>query len=199
MTSDASDGSARHTKSALRSRALACRDQLTEESRALAARAVAVRGEAVLAGLSPGSVIALYAAKGSELEVRVLDESARRLGQAVVYPRVVRGQPWLDFHLAEPAQLTAGAFGLREPAATFPLVPLLQIAAFFVPGLAFDETGARLGWGRGYYDSTFVRAPRAWRVGVAFECQVVEHVPRAAHDILLHELLTEARQRSFGA
>lgn len=195
MTFQSSD---RHAKGALRSLMLARRDQLPAEARAAASAQVVARAAAGLVQLARGAVLGLYAAKGSELDLRALDEVARQRGHAVAYPRVVRGQPWLEFALAEPTELVEGAFGLREPAPRAERVALERVAAFFVPGLAFDERGGRLGWGRGYYDSTFVQAPSALRLGVAFECQVVERVPCAAHDVLLHELLTEAQGRRFG-
>ncbi|HEX5061643.1 MAG TPA: 5-formyltetrahydrofolate cyclo-ligase, partial [Kofleriaceae bacterium] len=70
---------------------------------------------------------------------------------------------------------------------------LSEIAAVFVPGLAFDRAGGRIGWGRGYYDVTLAAAsPAALRIGLAFECQIIEHVPREPHDAALHYVVTEA-------
>lgn len=190
--------SERLAKSALRARMAACRDALTEPARAQGAAQVATRADEVLARLPAGAIVALYCAKGSELSLIEVDALARRRELLVAYPRVVRGQPWLDLALATPTDLVAGPFGLREPSERVPVLEAARVAAFFTPGLAFDPHGGRLGWGRGYYDSTFLRAPHALRVGVAFECQVVERVPRAAHDVLMHELLTEAGGRRFG-
>jgi 5-formyltetrahydrofolate cyclo-ligase len=86
-----------------------------------------------------------------------------------------------------------GHFGLREPRETAPLVELAAVSAFIVPGLAFDRAGGRIGWGRGYYDVTLAAAnPQALRIGIAFECQLVEQVPRDPHDIHLHYVVTEA-------
>jgi 5-formyltetrahydrofolate cyclo-ligase len=188
----------RNGKAALRTQILSCRDQIAEEIRQVASAAIAAHAEAVMRALAPRSTIAVYAAKGSEVDVGEIDAMARRLGHEVAYPRVVAGQPWLAFHFAEAAALRAASFGLREPAAGAPRAELSAIACFFVPGIAFDHLGGRVGWGRGYYDNTFARAAQATRIGVAFECQVVDRVPVVEHDILLHGLLTEARVRRFG-
>lgn len=189
----------RNGKAALRAQLLARRDQLSEEERRRGEAVIAARAEATLAALSAGDIIAVYAGKGSEVDPLALDVRARQLGLRVAYPRVLRAQRWLEFHLAEPAELVASSFGLREPAAASPSLVLSEIRCFFVPGLAFDEAGGRIGWGRGYYDNTFARAPQALRLGLGFECQVVERVPQAEHDIPLHGLFTEARARRFGA
>ena len=52
--------------------------------------------------------------------------------------------------------------------------------------------GGRIGWGRGHYDATFaVASPGALRIGLAFECQLIDQVAREPHDIALHILITE--------
>lgn len=154
---------------------------------------------AELVGLAPGSVVGLYAAKGAELDLFPLHELVHRAGLRAAYPRVVAGQPRLEFALAEPAALVPAAFGLREPAQRSVRVELAELAVVFVPGLAFDGHGGRLGWGKGYYDATLPHAAKARRIGVGFECQIIEHVPRAAHDVLMQAILTEAKVRQVGA
>jgi 5-formyltetrahydrofolate cyclo-ligase len=59
--------------------------------------------------------------------------------------------------------------------------------------VAFDRGGGRVGWGRGHYDATLAAAaPGALRIGLGFECQLVERVPHDPHDALLHYVVTEA-------
>jgi len=109
-----------------------------------------------------------------------------------VYPRVHDQARVLAFHAVTPDMLAPSRFGLREPSADAPAVAVDDIAAFAVPGLAFDRQGGRVGWGRGHYDATFaVAAPSALRIGLAFACQVVEHVVREPHDEALHIIITE--------
>lgn len=197
----------RNGKAALRAQVLVRRDRLSEDERRSGSAAICARAEQPLSSLAeqhPGAVIAVYSAKGSEVDTLAIDVRARQLGLRVAYPRVVRAQRWLSFHLAAPDELVLAGFGLREPPlaaqaqAQPQAIDLSDIRCFFVPGIAFDDAGGRLGWGRGYYDLTFARAPHAMRIGLAFECQLVERVPIAEHDILLHALFTEAQARRFG-
>jgi 5-formyltetrahydrofolate cyclo-ligase len=142
--------------------------------------------------LAPGAVVSLYAAKGSEVDPAPLDSLARRLGLVVVYPRVISGTPRLGFHQVTLDELAPSRFGLHEPSADAHAIAVTEIAAFIVPGLAFDRAGGRIGWGRGHYDATFAAAaPSALRVGLAYECQVVDQVAREPHDIALQILITE--------
>ncbi|MEZ4368760.1 MAG: 5-formyltetrahydrofolate cyclo-ligase [Kofleriaceae bacterium] len=140
--------------------------------------------------------VALYAARPDEVDTAPLDRAACARGLAVAYPRVVPGSLVLGFHLATPAELVPGAFGLHEPRADAPAVAVGALALVCLPGLGFDATGARLGSGRGYYDATLADAAGPVRVGLAFSCQLVARVPSAAHDVPVHHILTEAGARS---
>jgi 5-formyltetrahydrofolate cyclo-ligase len=74
-----------------------------------------------------------------------------------------------------------------------PAVAIDQISAFVVPGLGFDRSGGRVGWGRGHYDATFSRSRAgALRIGVAFDCQIVDRITRESHDALVHVLVSES-------
>lgn len=165
---------------------------MTAAERAAASAVICDAANAVLdARLSRGGIVALYAAKGSEVDTARIDAAARARGFTVAYPRVNRRARLLAFHAVAPAALAPSGFGLREPSPDAPAVAVADIAAFIVPGLAFDRSGGRLGWGRGHYDATFAAAPRALRIGLAFERQVVDHVAREPHDEALHIIITE--------
>jgi 5-formyltetrahydrofolate cyclo-ligase len=71
-------------------------------------------------------------------------------------------------------------------------VEIKELDCAFVPGLAFDETGLRLGRGGGYYDRFLSQAPaRLPCIGMMFSLQKVSSVPREAHDGALREIITE--------
>jgi 5-formyltetrahydrofolate cyclo-ligase len=147
----------------------------------------------LVARFPAGEAIALYAPKGTEVDTSRIDAFARARGLRVAYPRVVDGTKLLTFHEVAVDELKEGHFDLREPPEPAPTVEIATIAAFVVPGLAFDRAGGRIGWGRGYYDVTLAAAnPQALRIGIAFERQLVELVPRDPHDIHLHYVVTEA-------
>lgn len=76
----------------------------------------------------------------------------------------------------------------------------LRGAIVVVPGRAFDPAGGRLGRGGGYYDRLLARARSRGRVvvGAAYECQVIESVPREPHDMPVDLLATERGVRRSG-
>jgi 5-formyltetrahydrofolate cyclo-ligase len=178
-------------KAALRLWAEGRRDALDDASRTAAiARAAQRIDDEIFGCLAPGAVVALYAAIRNELPADLVAAAAARRGLAVAYPRVVRGDRVLRFHLASPTDLRPGTFGIPEPTADRPAVALDDLAVVVVPALLFDRAGRRLGWGGGYYDTTLPATP-AVRVGLAFELQLVDELPAAAHDQPVHLIATD--------
>lgn len=131
-------------------------------------------------------------------EVRTADLVAEvlRQGKKVVVPYCV-GHELELFHLEAADELAPGAFRIPEPRADLRSVPAKAVAAheldlLLVPGVAFDRVGGRLGHGFGYYDRLLERVrPDAVLVGLAFECQLVNAVPAAAHDVFMDLVVTE--------
>jgi 5-formyltetrahydrofolate cyclo-ligase len=103
----------------------------------------------------------------------------------------------LAFHVTR--ELHPARFGLLEPAADSPEALPQRIDVFVVPGLGFDARGARLGYGKGFYDSALAAAPRALRIGVAFDCQIVHEIPEHAGDQRVDVIVTETGARWTGA
>ena len=64
-----------------------------------------------------------------------------------------------------------------------------------VPGVAFDESGYRLGFGQGFYDRYFslLSGPGPLLAGFAYDFQVVERLPADPWDIPMHFIFTETR------
>ena len=180
-------------KASLRRAARDARDAIPPPMRAEAAAAVAARIDAeLLAGLAAGTTIALYAAKGSELDTRAVAAAALGRGLVLAYPRVIPGSRRLLFHRATPDVLVPGIFGILEPPAAAPEVDPAAAALVLLPGLAFDRSGVRLGWGQGHYDATLASAgAEVVRVGVAFESQLVDQLPHDEHDVPVHLIATE--------
>lgn len=66
------------------------------------------------------------------------------------------------------------------------------IDVILVPGIVWDRAGYRIGFGGGYFDRLLSMArPDCLKVGLAFECQIAEDVPREAWDEQTNLVVTE--------
>jgi 5-formyltetrahydrofolate cyclo-ligase len=102
----------------------------------------------------------------------------------------------MSFHrLRRGAALITNRYGILEPAAGAPFVAPLALDLLLMPLVAFDEGGARLGMGAGFYDRYLSRIPQRLRpllVGVAHEVQrSPQELPAAPWDVPLDGVITE--------
>ncbi|MBR0661537.1 5-formyltetrahydrofolate cyclo-ligase [Neoroseomonas oryzicola] len=139
----------------------------------------------------PGAVVAAFWPMGPEIDVRPLLEALHARGQKLCLPVTPRrGQP-LRFRRWQPGDpLAAGPMGTRQPASGEDVTP----DWLFVPLLAFDRAGRRLGYGGGYYDRTLAALPHATAIGVAYAAQEMHDppgVPAGPTDVRLRRVATE--------
>lgn len=94
---------------------------------------------------------------------------------------------------AYPAGFVTGPFGIQEPdPKVYPVVAeIARIDVIFLPGVAFDRSGGRLGRGAGYYDRTLASAAGIRKIGLGFGFQLVKQTPQEPHDIRLDAIVTE--------
>ena len=172
------------------------RRRLREQRAALPDDRVRDASAAVVAALEQtlavarARAVALYAAVQGEIDPAALARTLQARGAAVAYPRVVAVEPPAIAFLRvdDPAQLAAGQFGILEPSAA--AAPLEALDVIVVPGVAFAHDGHRLGFGRGYYDHALAAHPRALRIGVCHEFQLVDRLPPRVGDEPVDLVLT---------
>lgn len=146
-----------------------------------------------IAAAPRGATLALYLPLPGELDTEPIWEALAARGFRCAFPRVERESPRLHFYALAPGEaVERGPLGVRQPPAREEL-PLEAIDLFLVPGQAFDLQGGRLGRGKGYYDATLAEAPRAERIGLGFEEQVIPTVPMLPHDVPLDWIVTPER------
>lgn len=193
------EGAACEAKRALRARMRAVRDALTERERHAAERRITERLLAHPA-LGRARTVLLYAHHGSEVATDELAKALLRQGKALVYPKMtgVAGLMTL-WRVRALDALVPHKHGIRAPDVTraTPTEPA-AIDCVIYPGLAFTRALARLGQGGGYYDRLSAKLPpHCVRIGVAFEAQLVDTLPREVHDAEMHWLVTEVTVYPF--
>ena len=196
-------------KKAFRKTMLVKRDAIPYENRIEAdkARNECIRNWDVY---KEAELLLFYVSYRSEADTQQLMKEALEAGRNVAVPKVV-GSDMVFYRITYMDQLVEGYKGILEPdverceavteargaddlhtqlsvGLAFPLRTLL-----FVPGCAFDEKGGRMGYGGGFYDRFMEQYPDVLKVALAYEAQLVEEVPREAHDKPVDVIITEAR------
>ena len=158
-----------------------------------AAPALCQRALALVATLpAPVDPVSAFWPMGDEIDVRPILAALHARGLAIALPVTAgRGAP-LVFRRWRPGDaLVDGGFGTSVPSATAEVVVPRTL---FVPLLAFDRAGWRLGYGGGYYDRTLATLRAGGPVcaiGVAYAAQEVPDVPHGADDQRLDAIVTE--------
>ena len=195
-------------KAELRRAVIAPRDAIELDVRAAKSAAVCARLVELLEHVGPEAprTVAVYTAMGSEVNPAAFAAEAAGRGWQVAYPCMLSaadaaasGQRMCMRAVAAGDVDTAPfiAHPTRAFAATdidsgrFPIVPAETLGMVVVPLVAFDRTGARLGYGGGCYDRYLPTVSASCQIiGIAFDEQRANHVPTDAHDLPLPNIIS---------
>jgi 5-formyltetrahydrofolate cyclo-ligase len=87
--------------------------------------------------------------------------------------------------------LQKGAFDILEPKNIIPAT-IEQINIALIPVVAVDHHGNRIGFGAGFYDR-FLQSLRCVKIGLAYDFQIVESIPKEEHDVQLDYIVSNNR------
>jgi 5-formyltetrahydrofolate cyclo-ligase len=181
------------------------RRQITPAQRVAAARRFAIAADRAYL-LRPGSRIAVYQPYGHEADVQRITQRAWQRGCHVYLPVVTHQRRFeMKFVRFEPdTPLELNAFGIPEPrSAGSDRISVRYLDVIFMPLVAFDHHGSRLGSGAGFYDRALrhLHASRRWRrpklVGVAYAQQHIESLSANRWDIPMDAVITESYLKRF--
>ncbi|MBQ7226440.1 MAG: 5-formyltetrahydrofolate cyclo-ligase [Clostridia bacterium] len=139
-------------------------------------------------------IILLYAPIKSEIDVMPIFHEAIKKGKRVAFPRCNVEERTMKFHfVTSEDELSPCAYGIREPREDAPVYdPKTETgsAVCYVPGLAFDVYGYRLGYGKGYYDK-FMHTFNGCTIGVVYSEFILNTLPKGRFDKHCDVMLTE--------
>jgi len=139
--------------------------------------------------------ILYYLSFGNEVRTDAMIERSLSLGKKVYVPRILKNSRKLE--ICEIKNLEKGfvlnSLGIREPyGIKLKTISPNKIDVVVTPGLAFDGSGCRIGFGGGYYDKLFLELPdKSLRIGVAYDFQRVESLYQDPWDKKVEKIITE--------
>ena len=184
--------SMREEKHSLRAAALTQRSSLSRSESSARSRLIQTRVLQFPPYLVSRSV-ALYNPIQNEVETGAILDHALLTGKHVFFPRFGPEDALELIRIGSASELREGRFGILEPMGESRLAGRdREQLVVFVPGVAFDLTGNRLGRGRGWYDRLIQNElGEATLVALAYEFQIVDAVPAEEWDQRVHYLITE--------
>lgn len=138
--------------------------------------------------------VMFYVSYDNEVYTHNLIEEALKSKKKVVVPLTdTENNNIVPVQIKSFMELKPGAYGILEPSSEHRhVVSKDVIDLVVVPGVAFDVEGHRIGHGMGYYDE-FLKTMSAYKIGFAFEFQVLSEIPCEKHDIRVDKIVTEKR------
>lgn len=146
--------------------------------------------------IQQASTIMLYLDFNNEVKTDQLITKLISLRKTVTSPVTIKDErkliPYEITNLKE--GINIGAYGIREPNKDISNeIDVKNIDVLIVPAVAYDKNCYRLGYGGGYYDR-FIERLRddAITIGIAFDLQLFDSIPKEEHDAQLNYIITES-------
>jgi 5-formyltetrahydrofolate cyclo-ligase len=179
-------------KMKLRKLILARRKELSESDAELSSRLVQAAFIATKE-FRKSKVLGLYAPVHKEVATWTVLEAALSSAKTVIYPAVAGNE--LEFRrILKPDMLRKGGFGIPEPDTLCDLHDPRDADLIVIPGIAFDQTGKRIGYGKGYYDRALHHLEGQGKlVGFCYDFQMVTAIAGEPHDVMMDMVITDKR------
>lgn len=144
-----------------------------------------------LAEFRHSTTLALYAPIHNEVETAAVARAALAAGKTLLYP-AVEGDDLRFIRVADLDELFPGRFGISEPKGDG--CDPASADLIVVPGVAFDLSGRRIGYGKGYYDRALHRLEGSGKlVAFCFDFQLVQEIVGEPHDVTMDLIVTDRR------
>ena len=129
--------------------------------------------------------IAMYMPIRSEVDITSLFNEFK----AVAIPKVMNDTNMTFYSIPSISDVEIGNFNVLEPISEHLMRPN-EIDVIIVPMVGYDTNKQRIGYGKGYYDR-YLNTTNVICIGVAYECQKVEHICINEYDKAMNYIVTE--------
>ncbi|MCR4324483.1 MAG: 5-formyltetrahydrofolate cyclo-ligase [Candidatus Curtissbacteria bacterium] len=141
-----------------------------------------------LENLDSAKVVLCYLSLGSEVKTTKIVQFLLKIGKKVVVPAYF-DDGYILAELSDLNNLIAGPYGVLQPKVMHE-VNNSSVDLAIIPGVAFSKDGIRLGYGKGVFDK-LLAGSKAVKIGLAFNFQAVDELPREKHDLVVDILVNE--------
>ncbi|MFA9477049.1 5-formyltetrahydrofolate cyclo-ligase [Phycisphaerales bacterium AB-hyl4] len=186
MTADATtQAKAVLRRTMLAKRAVLSADDVATWSQAITARALD------LPELEEARSAFVYVSIEREVDTRPLLAALLERDITVAVPFIAGPGRLEAHHITSLDHLTPGRYGIPAPAHPSPFTDTPDVC--LTPAVALTEHGERMGMGGGYYDRYLAQHHTGVIIALAFEMQIVPHIPTEPTDRRVNTIVTDRR------
>lgn len=140
--------------------------------------------------LIEAQTVCVYMPTGNEIDTTEIIRYCKENGKRLAAPRV-NGDTMEFYYFTDETDMEQGAYDIWEPTGTEAVED--EESLVIMPGVAFDLSCNRIGYGKGYYDRYLSAHPRMKKVALAYDFQIVGRIKREVHDVRPDVVVTESR------
>ena len=140
--------------------------------------------------LLEAKTVCVYMPTGNEIDTTEIIRYCKENGKRLAAPRV-NGDTMEFYYFTDETDMEQGAYDIWEPTGTEAVED--EESLVIMPGVAFDLSCNRIGYGKGYYDRYLSAHPHMKKVALAYDFQIVGRIKREVHDVRPDVVVTESR------
>lgn len=131
-----------------------------------------------------------YVSMDNEIDTIMLIDYSLSLEKRVFVPRV-SGKDMEFYEISDISELNPGYMGIYEPDINGREPDYSRTGFMCMPGLAFDKSHNRIGYGGGFYDRYLSVENKLYKAALAYEAQLLESIPAQDGDVRPDMIVTE--------
>lgn len=147
--------------------------------------------------IKDAKTIMLYLDFNNEVMTDDLVIKLNNLGKTVAVPvTLLKEKKLIPYQITDIKNgIQYSSYNIREPKPEYSsVVDIKDLDVIIVPAVAYDKNCYRLGYGGGFYDRFLENiGPKTITIGIAFDLQIFDEIPRENHDAQLDYIITESR------
>lgn len=131
-----------------------------------------------------------YVSMDNEIDTIMLINYSLSIEKRVFVPRV-SGKDMEFYEISDISELSPGYMGIYEPDINGKEPDYSRTGFMCMPGLAFDRSYNRIGYGGGFYDRYLSVENKLYKAALAYEAQLLESIPAQDGDVRPDMIVTE--------
>ncbi|BDU50887.1 5-formyltetrahydrofolate cyclo-ligase [Haliovirga abyssi] len=131
-------------------------------------------------------IIMSYMSIKNEVDTKWFNEAIIKNGKKLVLPIIDNNDEIQPILVKKLSKMKVGKYNILEPIGD--VIEKQKIDLIIVPGVGFDKSYNRIGFGKGYYDK-FLKNYKGIKVGVAYDFQIVDKIDADEYDVKMDMIL----------